>query len=164
MGLAGEAGEAGGVALPDDLVEPGRPLDVGGVLLPQGKPHIFKIRTGIEDIAQGGDEQVRLVPDDPKQVRQQAVEVVVDLEVAPGRLVEEDPAPAAKHLDVALVVQRKALDYCIPQGPFAADPAHEAVQGASPPGCSPKFSSAASRPSTACSRPRAMISREWMVA
>ena len=134
------------------------------MLLPQGQPHILKIRAGIEDIAQCGDEQVRLVPDNPEQFRQQAVEVVVDLEVAPGGLVEEDPASAAKDFDIALVVQRKALDYCIPQGPFAADPAHEAVQGASPPGCSPKLSSAASRPSTACSSPCAMISREWMVA
>ena len=58
MGLAGEAGEAGGVALPDDLVEPCRPLDIRGALLPKGQPYMVEVRAGIQDVLQGGDEQV----------------------------------------------------------------------------------------------------------
>ena len=160
VGLAGEAGEAGGVALPDDLVEPCRPLDIRGALLPKGQPYMVEVRAGIQDVLQGGDEQVRLVPDAAEQVGQEDVEAVVHLKILPGRLMEQHPAPASEHFNKPLIVQWKPAQYCVPQKLLSSDPAHEAVQGGSPPpASSPKFSSDVSRLAMTSSSPAAMALR-----
>ena len=158
MGLAGETGEAGGVALPDDLIEPRRPLDVGGALLPQGQPHMVEVRAGVQDVLQSGDEQIRLVPDAAKQVGQEDVEVVVDLKILPGRLMEQHPAPASEHFNKPVIIQWKPAQHRIPQKLLSSDPAHEAVQGG-PPASSPKFTRAASRLAMTSSSPSAMALR-----
>ena len=134
VGLAAVAGEGGGVAVADDLIEPRRPLDVGGALAAQGQPHPVKVLTGIENIFQGVHQQIRLVPDTAVQVGKKAVEVVVDLKIPAGGLVEQHPAAAPEDLNVTFIVQREPLHHLLPQRLFAADPAHEAVQGLSPPG------------------------------
>ena len=135
--LAGKAGESGGVgggvALTDDLVKPGRPLNIGSALAAQGQARPVEVLSGIEDIFQGVDQQIRLVPHTAVQVGEEAVVVVVDLEVVAGGFMEQHPAAAPKHLHIPLIEQRESFNHLLPQGFLPAHPAHEAVQGESPP-------------------------------
>ena len=150
VGLAAVAGESGGVAVADDLIEPGRSLHIAGgaahqgvLSLPFGQIHLiprqrlfdqFEVLTGIEDIPQGVDQLLMPVPDAAVQVGEEAVEVVVDLKIPAGGLVEQHPAAAPEHLNVPLIGQREPLNNFLTQRLFAPHPAHEAVQGLSPPG------------------------------
>ena len=134
VGLASEAGQPGGVAVPDQLVEPRRPLDVaGGAVSRQGGADAVEVLPRVQHIPQRLHQLLRLVPHTAVQVDQQAVEVIVDLEVVAGRLVEQYPPPAAEHLDVPLIVEGEQPDDQLPQGFLAPDPGHETVQGTSPP-------------------------------
>ena len=150
VGLAAVAGEGRGVAVADDLIEPGRFLHIAGGAAPQsvlslpfGQIHIiprqrlfdqFEVLTGIKDIPQGVDQLLMPVSDAAIQIGEEAVEVVVDLKIPAGGLVEQHPAAAPEHLDVSLIGQREPSHDLLPQRLFAPHPAHEAVQGLSPPG------------------------------
>ena len=153
--LAGKAGESGGVALTDDLVKPGRPLNIGSALAAQGQARPVEVLSGIEDIFQGVDQQIRLVPHTAVQVGKEAVEVVVDLEVVAGSLMEQHPAAASEHFHIPLIEQRESLNHFLPEGFLPAHPAHKTVQGGSPP--SPKLSRDCSNPRIAASRPFAIF-------
>ena len=133
VGLIAEAGEGGGVALADDLVKPRRPLDRCGPLAPQGQPRAVKVLPRVQYVPQGAHEQVRLLPHTAVQIGQQAVEVVIDLKVVAGILMEQHPASSAEDLNIPLIVEGKPPDHLLPERLLAAHPAHKAVQEPSPP-------------------------------
>ena len=56
-----EAGESGGVALADDLIKPGCPLNICGALAAQSQARPVEVLSGIEDIFQGVDQQLSLI-------------------------------------------------------------------------------------------------------
>ena len=129
MGLAAEAGQAGGVAVPDELIEPGGfPHIAGGTVSGQCGTNPVKVLAGVEDIAEFCHQFLRFFPDTAVQVDQKTVEIVVDLEIIAGRLIEEDPAASAEDLDIPLIVDWEQGDDEFTQCFFAADPAHEAIQ------------------------------------
>ena len=133
MGLAAEAGQAGGVAVPDELIKPRRLLHIAGrAVTGQRVTHKVKILPCVEHIPQGRHQLLRFLPDAAVQVDQQAVEIVINFEIISGRLVEEDPASTTEHLDVPLIIDREQSNDEFPQRLLAADPGHETVQGRHP--------------------------------
>ena len=72
------------------------------------------------------------VPYTTEQVHQVAVEIIVDFEIFAGRLMEENPAGAAKDFDVSLIIQRETGEDLVPERLFAADPGHETVDRITP--------------------------------
>ena len=108
------------------------------------------------------DQLVGLFPDTAIEVHEQAVVVVIDLEVIAGILVKEYPAGPSEDLDVPLVEDGEHGYDLLPQRPLAADPGHKGVQG--PPSGFPKSSRASSRPRIAASMPMRSFSICRMVA
>ena len=146
VGLAAKTGQPGGVAVADELIEPCRPLDVAGGAVPrQGRADAVKVLPCVEYIPQSLHQFLRFVPHTAVQVDQQAVEVIVDLKVVAGRLVEQYPAPAAEHLNVPLIVEGEQPDDQLPQGLLASNPGHETVQGVSPPSSGRRVCAVSSR-------------------
>src|SRR5699024_4613113 len=131
--LAGKAGESGGVALADDLIKPGCPLNICGALAAQSQARPVEVLSGIEDIFQSVDQQIRLVPHTAVQIGEEAVVVVVDLEVVAGGFMKQHPAATAEHLHIPLIEQGKSLHYFLPESFLPAHPAHKTIQGESPP-------------------------------
>ena len=145
-GLAAKTGQPGGVAVADELIEPCRPLDIAGGAVPrQGGADAVKVLPCVEYIPQSLHQFLRFVPHTAVQVDQQAVEVIVDLKVVAGRLVEQYPAPAAEHLNVPLIVEGEQPDDQLPQGLLASNPGHETVQGVSPPSSGRRVCAVSSR-------------------
>ena len=134
MGLASEAGQTRSIAVPDELIKPGGLLYItGGTVAGQCAAHKVKVLPCVKHILQRRNQFLWLVSDTAVQVDQQPIEIVVDLEVVAGRFVKENPASAAKDLDVTLIVDREQGNDEFSQCFLAADPGHEAVQGVSPP-------------------------------
>ena len=164
MGFSGKAGEAGGVAVADDLVKPGRFLYVAGrAVAGKSGADTVEILPCVEDIFQRSHQFFRLLPDAAVQVHQQTVEVVVDLKIVLPGLVEQHPAASAKHFHVAFIEQREPLDHLLPQRLLPPDPADEAVQEPSPV-LSPNRSSDPRRPLMESCRPFSMSSRLRIVS
>ena len=129
VGLAAKAGQSAGVAVADELVKPRRFLHVAcGRISCEGVFDEVKVLAGVEAVTQGVRQRLRLLPHTAEEVHQQAVEVVVDLEIVAGGLVEQHPAAPAEYLDVPLVVEGEQGDDQLPQRLLAPDPAHKAVQ------------------------------------
>ena len=127
VGLTAKAGQARSIAVPDELIEPGGfPHIAGGTVSGQCGTNPVKVLAGVEDIAEFCHQFLRFFPDTAVQVDQKTVEIVVDLEIIAGRLMEEDPAASAEYLDIPLIVDWEQGDDEFTQCFFAADPAHEA--------------------------------------
>ena len=92
-------------------------------------PQQLEVLSGVEDIPQGVNQLLMPVPHAAVQVGEEAVEVIVDLKIPAGLLMEQHPAPAPEDLDVTLVVQRKPPHDLLPQRLLSAHPAHKAVHG-----------------------------------
>ena len=89
--------------------------------------YIFKIQTGIEHIPQFILEFIRLLPHTAVQVDKISVEIIEYLEIAAGRLMEQNPARATEHFDISSVFQREPSKDFIPQCFLASHPRHKAV-------------------------------------
>lgn len=153
MGLAAVAGQPRCVAVADELVKPCRPLHIRcGTVTGEGVFHKLEIRTGVQAIGKCRHQLLRLFPHTAVEVHQQAVEVVVNLEIVAGLLVKQHPAAPAEHLNVPLIIEGKQGDDQLPQGFLAADPGHEAVQDSSPPS-SGRRSCVSSNAARECRRP-----------
>gem|GEM_PF-2606632 len=154
VGLTAEAVEAGCVAETNELIKPCRSLNVrSGAVTRKGISHQLEVLTGVENVLQFRHQFPRLIPHAAVKVGQQAVEVVVDLEIVAGWLSEENPPASAEHLDIAFIVEREHRQDGVTQRLFPADPAHKAVQASSPP-FSGRQSWVVSKCASACSRPR----------
>ena len=68
-----------------------------------------------------------MLPHASVQIYQIAVIVVEYLEIAAGRLIEENPSSSAEDFDVPFVLSREAVKDHLAEGFLPADPAHEAV-------------------------------------
>ena len=68
-----------------------------------------------------------MLPHASVQIYQIAVIVVEHLEIAAGRLIEENPSSAAEDFDVPFVLSREAVKDHLAEGFLPADPAHKAV-------------------------------------
>lgn len=134
VGLAAVAGQPRRIAVADELVKPRRPLHIRcGRITSEGVFHKLEIRAGIETIGKGRHQLLRFFPHAAVEVDQQAVEVIVDLKIVAGLLMEQHPAASAEYLNVPLIIEGKQGDDQLPQGFLPADPGHEAVQKSSPP-------------------------------
>ena len=164
MGFPGKAGKTGGITVADNLVKPGRFLHVtDGTVTSKSGADTVEVFPCVENVFQRSHQFLRLLPDAAVQVHQQAVEVVVDLKIVLPWLVEQHPAASAKHFHVALIEEREALDYLLPQRLLPPDPADEAVQEPSPI-LSPNRSSDPRRPLMESCRPFSMSSRLRIVS
>jgi len=134
VGLAAVAGQPRRIAVADELVKPCRPLHIRcGRITGEGVFYKLKIRAGVETVGKGRHQLLRFFPHAAVEIDQQSVEVVVDLKIVAGQLMEKHPAASAEHLNVPLIIQGEKRDDQLPQRFLAADPGHEAVQDSSPP-------------------------------
>ena len=111
---------------------------------------ILELFAGIEHISELRLQSLRIVPHGAKQVDEQAVEVVVDLKVPTGQLMEQHPGSSAEHLDVAFVEKRETAQDLVPQCFLSPYPGDKAVHGDF---LSAKLSSDRSSPCTAALAP-----------
>ena len=134
LGLASEARQCRGVGLANHLIEPRRSLHLRAVgRVSQQHPHPVKVLAGVKDVLQLVHQLDGALPHTAIEVHQQAVVVVVDLEIVAGVLVEQHPAAPAKDLNVPLVVDGEHGDDLLSQRPFAAHPGNEAIHPLPPP-------------------------------
>jgi len=154
VGLAAVAGKPRCVAVADELVKPCRPLHIRcGTVTGKGIFHKFKICAGVETIGKHRHQLLRFISHTAVEVHQQAVEVVIDLKIVAGLLMEQHPSAPAEHFNVPLIIERKQGDDQLPQGFLASDPGHEAVQESSPPFSSGRRSCVSSKAARECRRP-----------
>ncbi len=134
MGLATVAGQPRRITVADELVKPCRLLHIRcGRITGEGIFHELKIRAGVQTVGKGCHQFLRFFPHTAVEVDQQAVEVIVDLEIVAGLFMEQHPAASAEHLNIPLIIEGKQGENQRPQRFLAADPGHEAVQESSPP-------------------------------
>ena len=102
--------------------------DTIGMIIPDvSNPHYSEITKSVQDYANGLGYQVLISNTDWDIVKEAAAEIIS------GWFVKENPATPAEDFNVSLVVYWKQTHDQLPQGLFAADPGHEAVQLPSPP-------------------------------
>lgn len=108
VGLAAEAGQARSIAVPDELIEPGGLLHIaGGAVTGQRRADRIEILPRVQHIPERFHQLLRLISYTSVKIDQQAVEIVVHLEIISGRLMEQHPAASAKDLDIPLIVDRE---------------------------------------------------------
>ena len=89
--------------------------------------HILKIKSGIEKKPKLIPELIRLLPHTAVKIDEVSVEIVEDLKIISGRLVEQYPSGSAEHFNISLVFQGKAGEDFVPQSFLSAHPCHKAV-------------------------------------
>ena len=89
--------------------------------------HVLKIQSGIENVAQFLLEFGRMLPNTPVEIHQVPIEIVVDLKISTGVLMEQNPTATAKHLNVSLIIHGKAGDDLISKCFLSAHPGHKTI-------------------------------------
>ena len=78
-------------------------------------PLILELFAGVEHISELRLHPLWIIPHGAEQIDEQAIEVVVDLKVPTGQLMEQHPGSPAEHLDVAFVENWETAQDLVPQ-------------------------------------------------